>query len=310
MASFSLTSAYVPGERITREQLLKQGIISLSSYSNLKKNGCNFIPTETKLTGLEMIYQVFDRLFADFSGDQSHIRYLVMVNRTISIPYSVDVYGAIRRRYALDNAIGFTVKDLACASFFMGLSVCESILKFKNTFEDSVILFSVEKEPSLFSRNGEDLFLSGDAGVAMLLTNNHEFNQILAINVMEEQSLFPTEEINTDTEFTMNTNSFLTLAKLVKKTIKDAKINMEEINLVIPSNSLRETWLKLAFILGFPKEKLFMDGFQAYGHLSNCDVVLNYRIAYDKGFVRSGDLLLLISTGEGGGSGCAVVRKM
>ncbi|GEM_PF-5993687 len=310
MSSFSLTSAYVPGERITREQLLKQGIISLSSYANLKKNGCNFVPTETKLTGLEMIYQVFDRLFADYSGGRSHIRYLVMVNRTISIPYSVDVYGNIRHRYGLDNAIGFTVKDLACASFFMGLSVCESILKYRNTSEGSAILFSVEKEPGLFSRNGEDLFLSGDASVAMLVTNNNEYNQILAINVIEEQSRIPMEEIGSDAEFTMNTNSFLTLAKLVQKTMKDAKLNMEDINLIIPSNSLRETWLKLALILGFPEGKLFMDGFQEYGHISNCDLVLNYRIAYDKGLIRSGDLLLLISTGEGGGSGCAVVRKM
>lgn len=310
MVSFPITSSYVPDGRITRDQLLKQGIIGVSSYANLKKNGCEFVPVETQLTGLEMIFQSFDRLLGDYSGDRSHVRYLVMVNRTISIPHSLDMYGAIRNRYGLNNAIGFTVMDLACASFFMGLSVCESMLKQRDDPEDCAIIFSVEKEPSPFSRNGEDLFLSGDSSVAMLVSKNSDYNQFLVINVYEDQNLIRSEEKTFRNEFIMNTNFFLALSKLVQKTMKDARVSSKEIKLVIPANSLRETWVKMAFILGFPEEKLFWDGFQTYGHNSNCDVVLNYRLANDRGLIHPGDLLLLISTGAGGGSGCAVVRKM
>ncbi|SLM65074.1 MULTISPECIES: 3-oxoacyl-[acyl-carrier-protein] synthase III C-terminal domain-containing protein [Dickeya] len=78
-----------------------------------------------------------------------------------------------------------------------------------------------------------------------------------------------------------------------------AGLNIRELDWIAPHNVNRSSWHRLAQLLPFPRERIFLDNISVYGHCFGADPFINLRQLQQQQALHTGDKVLLVSVGLG-----------
>lgn len=312
MTRIEEVSVYLPKNRMDLNALLMNKAITGSNLVALRRNGIESIPLEANDTSLIMLFRTLDQLFIKSKLLQERVRLIIMTFAQLSFPNHIDIYGICKERYNLVDSIGFSVVDVACSSFLMGLKVCNDWMNRPSVKNDEVgIVVSIEKSVLPSQRMGSDYFVIGDAGAAAMLSKGEDAqgDEILAIcNTMDTKAV----TLGLDKLNRTGVGRYTHLINLYKcfiETLSKVGVTIDDIELIIPNNVILETWHALGHLLNVDIKKFFLDGMKISGHAVNCDLLINYSLVVERKLLRKGDLYMFTSIGEGGGVGCALCRK-
>lgn len=305
-------SVYLPEKKVTIEELAKSGAILKGNVNNLKKRGIYSIPVDNENSGLDMLYKALDPILYNSDLDLDKIKYIIIPNSFHAYLFDQDIIKLIKDRYKLRNAIGFSIMDLSCSSYLMGFEMGQTFLKKSLKTDEFILVVSIQKVTNPHLRYGGDAFVIGDSAVASILgkQSGSVGSQIMAVtNLMHTYTTKLTEKEEISGPVYWDYSNLINLSKVLKMTLDKANIQLNQIKLIIPNNTIVENWHYLAKLMKFPYNKFFLEGLENYGHMNNCDLILNYELALKKNLLHSGDHFVLISLGLGGTIGCAVLKK-
>jgi 3-oxoacyl-[acyl-carrier-protein] synthase-3 len=101
---------------------------------------------------------------------------------------------------------------------------------------------------------------------------------------------------------------FPTAQHIVRETLTQAALTLEEIDWLLPHNVSRRSWEILLGLLGLPREKLFDRNIAAKGHVIAADNFINLADLTDLGLARPGQKLLMFNFGLGANWGCMILE--
>ncbi|RNM08885.1 3-oxoacyl-[acyl-carrier-protein] synthase III C-terminal domain-containing protein [Dickeya undicola] len=78
-----------------------------------------------------------------------------------------------------------------------------------------------------------------------------------------------------------------------------AGITIDCIDWIAPHNVNLSSWHRLAQLMNFPREKIFLENVPRYGHCFGADPFINLRQLQQQQRLRKGDIVLLVSVGLG-----------
>ncbi|MEN3307791.1 MAG: 3-oxoacyl-[acyl-carrier-protein] synthase [Micromonosporaceae bacterium] len=89
------------------------------------------------------------------------------------------------------------------------------------------------------------------------------------------------------------------LCDVMSRAARQAGLDLAEVDLVIPHNVNRVSWVRLCQAIGYPVERVFLDNVPVLGHCFGADPFINLASALERGRVRPGDRYLMVSVGLG-----------
>ncbi|MEE3918898.1 3-oxoacyl-[acyl-carrier-protein] synthase III C-terminal domain-containing protein [Micromonospora sp. BRA006-A] len=96
------------------------------------------------------------------------------------------------------------------------------------------------------------------------------------------------------------------LAEVILAAVARAGITVADLDVVLPHNVNRVSWVRVARKVGIPVERLFLDNMPVTGHCFCADSFLNYVAARELGRLRPGDRYLMAAVGLGSTFAAAV----
>ncbi|MFC5407354.1 3-oxoacyl-[acyl-carrier-protein] synthase III C-terminal domain-containing protein [Cohnella soli] len=257
-----------------------------------------------------MLFRTLDATFSPPYRDRRHIQAILLTYRYCTFPYWMDLPRRIQSRYRLSpNVNGYAITDLTCSNNAKIFEVASILLSRSADERATVLCIAVDMEIEDSERGGDDFFVIGDAAAAFVLGLRGPGDRILAFDDKSD-----TRHIRLDSEFknqgfVAGPNYFLTLIKVLERTVKAAGLSFEDIDLFIPHNASEETMKVAANLMKVPIEKFFFEGMSSVGHCGNSDLFINYSLAVRSGKIKANDYYMFISIGLGGGISCVVCRK-
>jgi 3-oxoacyl-[acyl-carrier-protein] synthase-3 len=302
-------SACVPDTREDLEVLYQKGVISSSNFSKLRDMGIESFQVDSQCTIYDLLFKTLDPIFIDNCIDPSSIKKIILAHRYRSFPNTINIVDLIRQRYGLDSAIGYSVGDLECGIYLQALHMAVKFLLNENP-NHRILLVCVEKALEDVDRSGDDNFVMGDSGTAAIIGYSIESGDDIVSIVSEVD----TRKINlgfhrSERGFDFDFSIIVTLAKVLKRCLSDAGITLNDIRLWLPSNGSLESFKRLATLLHIPESIVFTNGLPQFGHSGNGDLILNYCMAVESGYLKKDDFYVLGSIGLGGVVGCAICRR-
>ncbi|GAA4726437.1 3-oxoacyl-[acyl-carrier-protein] synthase III C-terminal domain-containing protein [Brevibacillus fulvus] len=302
-------AVYLPEQREAGERLLRAGVLSPKEWAELQAQRITSVPIEQERSTLQIMELTLDQLFARGQLQPQKVKYMIAPYLYYSFPYSFDIFRYLRQRYELTDTTCFAVQGLLCSDFLMGLQIAWKLLRNGREADSRAIILSVERCLLDDQRYGGSAFLTGDASVACVIGQGPQHDQILACKNHIDIRTIPAEKFRKKEDSIQDYAFFINLATTLHHSLREAGVKLEDVKLFLPNNTTPSTWLGLAKLLRVPPSRFFTEGHQLIGHMNNCDLLLNYDLACQRGLLASGDVYVMLSLGNGGGVGCAVCRK-
>ncbi|TYS60623.1 hypothetical protein FZD47_20665 [Bacillus infantis] len=306
-------SVYLPNEKKdTIEESAESETMLKGNANNIKKRGMYAIPVDDESSGLDMLYKALDPILYNSDLDLDKIKYIIIPNSFHPPLFDQDIIKLIKDRYELINAIGFSLMDRSCSSYLMGFEMGQTFLKRSLKTDEFILVVSIQKVTNPHLRYSGDALVRGDSAVASILGKQPGSvgSQIMAVtNLLHTYNTNLAEEDDISGPIYWEYSHLKNLSKVLKMTLDKANIQLEQIKLIIPNNTIVKNWNQLAKLMKFPSNKFFLEGLDNYGYMNNCDLILNYELALKRNLLHSGDHFVLISFGLGGTIGCAVLKK-
>lgn len=302
-------AVYVPPTRLTLEELRDMGGIDSAVLEPLKRRGYTSVPVDSAVTSHEMVHSVLDRLQSQAAIDPLSVRYVVMPYLYHSFPYKYDLAGHLRKRYGWSRATFFSIQDLLCSNWLMALKVGGRLLTQTDSAADVLVMLTCEKAYTPDLREGNGFFVVADAAVAAVVGKQPPGDKILAVHNVTDIRTFTVKDATGEHVIVQDYAYFISMSRMIRRCLAQAGVDLADVKLFIPPNTIPETWVNLAKMLKLAPELFSSETQYVYGHSNNCDLLLNYEWLVRKGRLQPDDLYVLLSIGNGGAIGCAVCRK-
>jgi 3-oxoacyl-[acyl-carrier-protein] synthase III len=306
MSNIQDVVTYIPQKQLNIVSLKDYGVLKKGEFNKLTQQGYSSVAVDEHPSGIEMIYKALDKLFEGNSINPQQVSHLILTYQLYSFPYYVDVFGLIRNRYSLYQSKFFTVRELHCSTLLMGLEMANTLLDHTVSENNLAIVLSVGKS-ILPETRYDDVFVTGDSSVALLLNKTHG-DKILGIrNITDTRTISLVPEPGGprwDISYIVN------LVKIMQEALKDSRVTYRKLKLIIPNNAHKQMWEYLAKLLKLPTQIFFTEGVEKFGHYFMCDIIINYHsVLRESNFINKGDCFMLLGLGSEGAAGCAVCQK-
>lgn len=204
--------------------------------------------------------------------------------------------------FGLTRASVIGVSQQGCVSFLSSIWMARNTLLAEHEMKTALCVSS-DVLPKTTKR--EIIYnIISDAACAVILEKNATQNKIISYAQISKGYYW-------DPDLRKNelVASYFPTAKLaIEKALKKAKLNLSDIDWIIPHNVNMRSWDILLGLLKFPKKKFFGENIIAKGHTIAADNFINLRDATDKGFIKKGQLLLLFTFGFGAHWSCLILE--
>lgn len=301
------TATYVPETRMTVTDLKNRGIYTDQEVKELLHKSIDSIAVEKKLSYEEMLHLIVERLMLKSNIPPQKVRYILFPYVYYSFSYDSDIYNDMTKKFGFDRATCFSIRDALCTNYVTALQVAKT-LSANIEADEFIVIITIEKCHLDDQRYGGSNFITGDAATGTLLGFNSD-NIILNVATRADFRTIQEEKQRKASEDISNIQYYMNFIKLIKQTLKKENISIEDITLFIPTNTTLQTWEYLAKLLKLPREKIFTEGINRFGHNNNCDLVLNYEWLSSKEYIEKGNYYAMLSFANGGVLGSAVFKK-
>lgn len=205
---------------------------------------------------------------------------------------------AIRRRFGMTRATGFSVAQQNCVSFAASVRLFRALLARHSTLQ-SCLLVGADKLSNELYRTIEDVGLQSDGACAALLVRNPSRHRLLGV-AMHTAAQYHAGAGDPMLVRELNRQYFLITQKVIRRAATESGLELDRFRLLLPHNVNRTGWSATAGFLRRPADWVFTDNIAEKGHLFACDGLVNLVDAQRAGLLQPGDPYLMYSMGFGG----------
>lgn len=228
------------------------------------------------------------------------IRYILQA-RTVqaAAPYPLNPLHGVRGKLGLDRVEAFAVTQHACASGLLAVDLAGRLLAADGDDEGLALVFTGEKALASSVQLIPNTTIMGEGAAAVLVAADGEHDRLLSY-VSHVHGRFHRAP-NLDPDLSAEFESFYlnALRDVIEETAEQAGMTIGDLDIVLPHNVNRLSWVRLCKMIRFPLSKVVLDNMPVTGHCFCADSFINYRSAVDQGRLRHGDRYLMVAVGLG-----------
>jgi 3-oxoacyl-[acyl-carrier-protein] synthase-3 len=299
VTSLAAVSAYLPAERVSIDALGDElGLVATQVRMFRRYYGLAEVCREPDGTIADLMLSAAAKL-DELRGNEDRVRYVVQARTLQAVaPYPINPLQEVRTTLGLHRAQAFAVTQHACASGLLAVDLCGKLLAEDGDPSALALVFVGEKTFTPSARMIPGTAIMGEGSAAILIgaggrdrmlsyaTRTHgRFNAGLSLPddlVREFQQIYPDA-----------------LGEVIRAAADRAGIRLTDLDLVLPHNVNRVSWVRVCHQLGLPVERVFLDNIGVTGHCFCADSFINYCAARDLGLLRPGDRYLMAAVGLG-----------
>ncbi|UJW29251.1 3-oxoacyl-ACP synthase [Saccharothrix sp. AJ9571] len=234
------------------------------------------------------------------AGQEKRVRYLVRAKTMPgATPYPVNPMLEVREALGLSQATMFTLTDHACASGLLAVDLCGTLLAADGDPDALALVLCGEKAFTHTAQVIPDVAIMGEATAAVLVAPGGDRDRVLGFAtathggpggavILSDEEATEFRQIYPDA-----------LAEVTHAAVAEAGLRLSDIDLVLPHNVNRVSWIRAGGALGLPKEKIFLGNVGSTGHCFCADPFLNHATATSLGLLTPGSNYLMVSVGLG-----------
>lgn len=282
---------YIPNTFYPIETLISQTNLPQETLNIFKRiYGLSTIPIENQLTLSELIMEPQKKL-----RQTPKIDYLFYIHTASLIaPFGFNLNNCLLFK---KPAITLSITAYKCVSFFKALSILSKLFTQRNKICAAIITGEIAYTPSL--RLAPRSSIIGDASTITLLSNQGEHHELQSIEIYHLKNYAKGIYLHEDEMRQLDNVFIVNMVKTISSAIINAKLTLQQIQLLLPHNINIPTWKKIASTLTFPYEKIFTDNIPRFGHCFCSDQIINLSDAITKKILQKGDYYLMAACGMG-----------
>jgi 3-oxoacyl-[acyl-carrier-protein] synthase-3 len=227
------------------------------------------------------------------------VRY-VIAGRTIgfAVPRDQQPLAEVADKLGLTGAVTFSVTELACASGLFAVDLAGRLLEADGEPDALALVFSGEKAFTPSIQHAPETTIMGEAVAVCLVAADGASDRVLSYATSTHGEFYREQE---DPAVAMAFREVYPglVADIATEAVREAGLSWDEIQLVLPHNVNRVSWVQVAKLLGLPLDRIHLDLVPAYGHCFSADPFLNYLAARDAGRLTPGRPYLMVTAGLG-----------
>ncbi|HDR7761798.1 hypothetical protein ORN01_21710 [Bacillus cereus] len=305
-------SSYIPKKKVNVESVAKMiRNINISfeeeDVTRFKEDlGFQFVPIEDSLSLEEMLYNACKPTVEQLKKKNKPIDYIVFVKTSQVFWHEQNVFRRLIHDFNLIEARTFSVGQQNCASIHTALLLIKNLMS-RNTNIRGVLLVTGDKafHPSL--RRIPDSLL-GDSAVCCYLSKEMKKGSHCIHVVQNDVDAVTYNGVNSTTEQLawFNTTYYFAIRQLIRKVLKEAQLELDQVSIIVGSNANYLTWVKVSEVLNCSIDKFYISTISEVGHLYCGDILYNIGNMDKEKIIKTGDYYLTLTVGLGGTYGCAL----
>ncbi|CAM4260737.1 hypothetical protein BAMA_04400 [Bacillus manliponensis] len=305
-------SSYIPEKKVGVEDVAKM-IRNINTpfedtdVTRFKEElGFEFIPIEDRLSLEEMVYNACKPTVEQVKKDRKPIDYIVFVKTSQVFWHEQNVFRKLIHDFDLIEARTFSVGQQNCASIHTALLLIQNLMN-NNDDVRGALLVTGDKAfyPSL--RRIPDSLL-GDSAVCCYLSKEMKTGRHRINVVQNDVDAVTYNGVNSTTEQLawFNTTYYFAIRQLIRKVLKEAQLDLDQVSIIVGSNANYLTWVKVSEVLNCSIDKFYISTIKELGHLYCGDILYNIGSMDKEKILKPGDYYLTLTVGLGGTYGCAL----
>ncbi|GAA2368566.1 3-oxoacyl-ACP synthase [Catellatospora methionotrophica] len=236
----------------------------------------------------------------DLDAYRGRIRYAIHA-RTIEPTgaYSSQPLHTALARTGLGHAQAFALSQHACSSGLLAVDLAGRLLDTDGDPDALVLVLTGEKTYPHVARFMPAAMVMGESSAACLVGRDGERDRVLAYTT-RTYGQFNAVTVRSGPQAAAFEQMYIPgLADLIRDTVAQAGLTLDDLRLVLPHNVNRISWTRLARLLDLPLDRLMLDNIARTGHCFCADPFVNYSRARELDLLRPGDHYLMASVGLG-----------
>lgn len=231
--------------------------------------------------------------------DASRVRY-VIAGRTLgyAVPRDQRPLAEVAEKLGLTGAVTFSVTELACASGLFAVDLAGRLLDADGDPDALALVFSGEKAFTPSIQHAPETTIMGEGVAACLVAAGGERDRVLSYVTTTHGEFYREQEDPTVAVAFREVYPGL-VADIAAQAVREAGLDWNDIQLVLPHNVNKVSWIQVAKLLRLPLDRIYLDLVPAYGHCFSADPFLNYLGAREAGRLTAGRPYLMVAAGLG-----------
>ncbi len=235
-----------------------------------------------------------------FAAQRDRIRYVVRAKTVpISAPYPISPLTEVCDTLGLAHARAITLTEHACAAGLLAVDVCGTLLAADGDPDALALILVGEKAFTSIAQMIPDVALMGEGAAAALVRGVGARDRLLGYATRTHGGTDGAVILDTAGAVEFRRIYADALAEVTHAALAEAKLSVEDVDLMLPHNVNRISWARVSDIVGVPLDRIFLDNVAHTGHCFCADTFINHRTATESGRLRVGDVYVMVSVGLG-----------
>ncbi|MEV5575046.1 3-oxoacyl-[acyl-carrier-protein] synthase III C-terminal domain-containing protein [Spirillospora sp. NPDC052269] len=261
--------------------------------------GLSHVLREPEGTGTDLMLAAAGKLDA-LRGREHLVRYVVQARTMPTVaPYPVNPVHDVRDRLGLRHAEAFALFQHACASGLLAIDLCGRLLEADGDPDALALVLTGEKTFTPAARTVPGTALNGEGASAFLVRQDGDRDRVLSYVTRTHGRFNAFLPLTDDAPAEFQKLYPEALAEVVLGAVEQAGLTLDELDLILPHNVNRVSWIRFCQAVGYPPERVLLDNVPVTGHCFCADPFLNYQSARELDRLHPGDRYLMVAVGLG-----------
>lgn len=293
-------SAYLPPTRVPISALAdKLGLSGQQVRMFERFYGLSEVRMRTEGTIVDLLLGAASEL-PDLGSLAHRIRF-VLHARTVqaAAPYPVNPLHEVRDTLGLDRVPAFAVTQHACASGLLAVDLAGRMLTADGDGDGLALVLTGEKALASSVQLIPNTTIMGEGSAAALVAADGRRDRLLSYVTQVRGRFHRAPHLSPELSAEFEAGYLTELRDVLDAAVDRAGMRLDQVDLVLPHNVNRLSWVRLCKLTGFPVDRVLLDNVPWTGHCFSADSFINYRTAVDTGRLRPGDRFLMAAVGLG-----------
>jgi 3-oxoacyl-[acyl-carrier-protein] synthase III len=300
VTALDAVSAYVPATQVTIEAVLGPNGVDRKQTAVFRRfYGLDTVRIDHG-AGLAEILLAAARKLTALRGREHLVRYVIAA-RTLQnvMPEPLNVLPEICQTLGLSHVSAFAVTQHACASGLLAVDLAGRLLAADGDDDALALVLVGEKAFTPTAQFIPATTVMGEGTAAVLVRRDGDSDRVLSYATCTRGDYNDSVFMGPELAVQFQQEYPAVLGTVIRAAVRQARLELADIDLLLPHNVNRVSWIRLCEQLGFPLSRVFLDNIAVTGHCFCADPFINYQNAVERGRLTPGDRYLMVAVGLG-----------
>lgn len=300
MTVLAEVSAYLPAHSVPIEAAVDPVMLPAAQARLFRRfYGLDQVCWEPEAGPAEILLSAARKL-TTLRGREHLVRYVIAA-RTLHavVPPHVSVLRPVCEQLGLSHASAFTVTQHACASGLLAVDLAGRLLAADGDPAALALVLTGEKAFTATAKAIPGTTVMGEGTAAVLVTLEGSTDRLLSYATCTRGEYSDGMFLQPGAAAQFQQEYPRVLAEVMATAAARAGLELGDIDLLLPHNVNRLSWVRLCELSGYPIERVFLDNVPVTGHCFCADPFINLHRATERGRLTPGDRYLMVAVGLG-----------